>query len=131
MCLDTYHKPVQTYETGETALAEWGLERGVRRRLGLLLNPVQKTTFLSLYYWRDVVAREWCEACGVRRRMDESVQFILPLLHILKVVDTQPKTVEELKTALAPMSEIVAHRIDRLMSIVQQCSRVQATDKNM
>ena len=22
MCLDTYHKPVQTYETGETALAE-------------------------------------------------------------------------------------------------------------
>ena len=63
--------------------------------------------------------------------LDESVQFILPLLHILKVVDTQPKTVEELKAALTPMSEIVAQRIDRLMSIVQQCSRAQATDKNM
>ena len=103
----------------------------MRCRLGLLLNPFQKTTFLSLYYWRDVVAREWCEVCGVSCRMDESVQFILPLLHILKVVDTQPKTVEELKAALTPMSEIVAQRLDRLMSIVQQCSCAQATDKNM
>ena len=131
MCLATYHKPVQTYETGETALTESEWEKEVSRSLGLLLSPVQKTIFLSLYYWRDVVAREWGPPFLMRRRLDESVQFILPLLHILRVVDTQPQTVEALKLALSPMSEVVAQRIDRLMSIVKQCASAKATDKNM
>ena len=48
LCLETYHKPVQTYETGESTIAE----------LGQIFQPVQKMLFLSLYYWRDVVARE-------------------------------------------------------------------------
>ena len=131
MCLATYHKPVQTYETGETALAEWVCGVSVMGRLGLLLTPVQKTIFLSLYYWRDVVAREWAPPFSMRRRLDESVQFILPLLHILRVVDAQPQTVEALQQALTPMSEVVARRIDRLMSIVRQCAGAKATDKNM
>lgn len=33
--------------------------KGVQIRLGLLLSPTEKMIFLSLYYWRDVVAREY------------------------------------------------------------------------
>lgn len=36
-----------------------------RRRMGLLLTPVKKNLFLSFYYWRDVVAREWVLGGGV------------------------------------------------------------------
>ena len=57
--------------------------------------------------------------------------LIVPLLHILRVVDAQPQTVEALQQALTPMSEVVARRIDRLMSIVRQCAGAKATDKNM
>ena len=49
----------------------------------------------------------------------------------LRVVDAQPQTVEALQQALTPMSEVVARRIDRLMSIVRQCAGAKATDKNM
>ena len=33
--------------------------------MGLLLTPVKKNLFLSFYYWRDVVAREWVLGGGV------------------------------------------------------------------
>lgn len=31
----------------------------LKNRLGLQLDTKKKTLFLSLYYWRDVVAREY------------------------------------------------------------------------
>ena len=40
-------------------------------------------------------------------RNDESTQFVLPLLHIIKVLIWKPKTIKELDTVLTPKSYIV------------------------
>ena len=87
-------------------------------RLGLLLKPKEKLIFLSLYYWRDVVARE----------NDESVQFILPLIHILNVVKKKPTTMEALAAILTRPSYVVSERLDRLFAIVEKC--LKADDKS-
>ena len=59
ICLETYHKPVQTYETGEMVIAEYSQVLILIYRLGLMLSTVERMIFLCLYYWRDVVAREY------------------------------------------------------------------------
>lgn len=121
ICLQTYHKPVQTYETGEMVIAEWVLCNALTCRLGLILTYTEKLIFLSLYYWRDVVAREWVLWKMVMDRNDESVQYILPLLHILHVVKRKPRTLKELEAILLRPSSVVRDRMDRLFRIVEKC----------
>ena len=95
-------------------------DEGVISRLGLILNPTEKLIFLSLYYWRDVVARE----------NDESVQFILPLIHILNVVEKKPTTVEALAALLSRPSYVVSERLDRLFAIVEKCLNVRQSPED-
>ena len=124
-------------------------------RLGLLLSPVQRVLFLSLYYWRDVVAREYVlhntlnlyyyhhyyhyhhyhyhyhkaynsyhiilYSSSPIPRNDESVQYILPLLNLITVVQIMPTTLAALQAILEPMSHIVRERLDRLFAIVKEC----------
>lgn len=55
------------------------------------------------------------------RRKDESVQYVLPLMHILKVVEEEPRDIDALRLLLEPMSAVVAERLPRLMTIVEEC----------
>ena len=38
LCLLTYHKPVQTYETGETAIAEYFMRTGITNQIGVTIG---------------------------------------------------------------------------------------------
>ena len=64
-------------------------------------------------------------------RNDESVQYILPLLNLITVVQTIPSTLTELQALLEPMSHIVRERLDRLFTIVQECVRRDGRNTNM
>ena len=66
----------------------------------------------------------------VRRRLDESVQYILPLFHIVRVVQKVPKTLEELRELLSPMSPVVEQRLNRLFFMVKRCMEVKEEDQN-
>ena len=61
-------------------------------------------------------------------RNDESTQFVLPLLHIIKVLIWKPKTIKELDTVLTPKSYIVKERLDRLFKIVDKCMHAEDSD---
>lgn len=61
------------------------------------------------------------------RRKDESVQYVLPLMHILKVVEEEPRDIDALRELLEPMSGVVAERLPRLMTIVEECRRNEAS----
>ena len=61
-------------------------------------------------------------------RNDESTQFVLPLLHIIKVLIMKPKTIKELDTILTPKSYIVKERLDCLFKIVNKCIHAEDSD---
>ena len=62
-------------------------------------------------------------------RLDESVQYVLPLLP-LKVAHAVPKTKEELRRLLSPLSATAEQRLDRLFSIVESCRSEKLVEKN-
>lgn len=63
-------------------------------------------------------------------RLDESVQYVLPLLPLLKVANAVPKTKEELRRLLNPLSTTAEQRLDRLWSIVESCRSEKMVEKN-
>ena len=63
-------------------------------------------------------------------RLDESVQYVLPLLPLLKVAPAVPKTKEELRRLLSPLSATAEQRLDRLFSIVESCRSEKLVEKN-
>lgn len=67
----------------------------------------------------------------VSHRLDESVQYILPLLPLLKVAHAVPTTKAELRRLLEPMSVTVEQRLDHLFAIVEKCRTSPQTDKNL
>ena len=42
-------------------------------------------------------------------------------MHILKVVEEEPRDIDALRLLLEPMSAVVAERLPRLMTIVEEC----------
>lgn len=128
--MKTYHKPVQTYETGELAIAEFFFEIMIMYSLGLMLSPTEKLIFLSLYYWRDVVARECIFDSSMICRTDESVQYVLSLTQILRIVKKKPCTLEALQAILVHPSNVVHERMSRLISIVKNCLEADPANTN-
>lgn len=55
------------------------------------------------------------------------MQYVLPLMHILKVVEEEPRDIDALRELLEPMSGVVAERLPRLMTIVEECRRNEAS----
>ena len=64
-------------------------------------------------------------------RNDESTQFVLPLLHIIKVLIWKPKTIKELDTVLTPKSYIVKERLDCLFLFLIKCIHAEDSDTAM
>lgn len=67
----------------------------------------------------------------IPNRNDESVQYILPLMRILHVVNKPPSTKDELRQILEPMSDVVKERLDRLMTIIHECANVTDSESIM
>lgn len=63
-------------------------------------------------------------------RLDESVQYVLPLLPLLKVAHAVPKTREELRRLLSPLSATAEQQLDRLFCIVESCRSEKLAEKN-
>lgn len=79
-------------------------------RKSLLFNNTQRQVFLSLFIWRDFVARE----------VDESHQFILPFSSLVKLAKSIPHATADLPRLLHPIPVHVRSRGREVIEIIQQ-----------
>ena len=84
-------------------------------RLGLLLSAVQKNVFLSLCYWRDILARQCSPRFFLTPSEDESPEAILPLDAIARIVYDMPQN---------SIPAVMAHRSPQQMAKIPLISEL-------
>ena len=77
--------------------------------------------FLSLCYWRDIVARVYILTVVLSCRLDESAEFILPIDVIVRISHVLPvDTIDSLMALRSPEMQSRIPQIREVWSRVQQ-----------
>ena len=91
--------------------------------MGLLFSKEQKMLFLSLTYWRDVMARLYGWQKLFSNRFDESTEFVLPIDCLVSIVFSIPTVPWDL--LMRSQSSFVQSKIAVLQELVNSVLNVK------
>ncbi|KAK8794410.1 hypothetical protein JH06_1619 [Blastocystis sp. subtype 4] len=112
LCKQAYQKPTVTVDTAIDMINKYHCFMYFTFRKSLVLNNTQRQVFVSLFLWRDTIARE----------ADESPQYILPFVSLTKLAKSVPHTTADLPRLLHPVPVYVRSRAREVIDLIQQAS---------
>ena len=90
-------------------------------RKSIILNNTQKHVFLSLFYWRDLIARE----------ADESVQFVLPFASLVKLAKSMPRATADFPRLLHPVPLFVRQYGKEIIELIHQAGEYKGENDGL